>query len=116
MSVKVDLDKLAKALADFTFGYLITVGGGFRAHTVAVDAEPARACSRLDPSAGAPVATRTTHPDVTIVWPPNEPGGYALIVDSNTQIVDDRIGDLADNRGIRRRGRARHPDGLRVKR
>ena len=36
MSVKVDLDKLADALADFALGYLITVGDDFRAHTVAV--------------------------------------------------------------------------------
>jgi hypothetical protein len=36
MSVKVDLDQLADALADFTFAYLITVGDDYRAHTVAV--------------------------------------------------------------------------------
>ena len=36
MSVKVDLDKLAETLVDFPFGYLITVGDDFRAHTVAV--------------------------------------------------------------------------------
>jgi hypothetical protein len=36
MSVKVDLDQLADALADFTFAYLITVGDDHRAHTVAV--------------------------------------------------------------------------------
>ncbi len=36
MSVKVDLDKLGQTLADFPFGYLITVGDDFRAHTVAV--------------------------------------------------------------------------------
>ena len=38
MSVKVELDRLAEALADFAFGYLITVGDDYRAHTVAVDA------------------------------------------------------------------------------
>ncbi len=37
MSVKVDLDQLADALADFSFGYLITVGDDYRAHTVAVE-------------------------------------------------------------------------------
>jgi hypothetical protein len=36
MSVRVDLDKLAAALADFTFAYLITVGEDLHAHTVAV--------------------------------------------------------------------------------
>ena len=37
MSVKVDLDQLAEALADFTFAYLVTVDDGHRAHAVAVD-------------------------------------------------------------------------------
>jgi hypothetical protein len=37
MSVKVDLDQLAGALADFTFAYLVTVDDGYHAHTVAVD-------------------------------------------------------------------------------
>ena len=36
MSVKVDLDTLAEALADFSFAYLVTVGDDYRAHTVAV--------------------------------------------------------------------------------
>ena len=35
MSVKVDLDQLANTLADFTFGYLISVGDDYRAHAVA---------------------------------------------------------------------------------
>ena len=46
MSVKVDLDKLADALADFTFAYLITVGDDYRAHTVAV--EPVLTDGHLD--------------------------------------------------------------------
>ena len=37
MSVEVDLNQLAGALADFTYAYLITVGGDYRAHTVAVE-------------------------------------------------------------------------------
>ena len=46
MSVKVDLDQLAGALADFTFAYLITVGDDYHAHTVAV--EPVLADGVLD--------------------------------------------------------------------
>ena len=46
MSVKVDLDQLADALADFTFAYLITVGDDYRAHTVAV--EPVLSDGALD--------------------------------------------------------------------
>ena len=37
MSVKVDLDRLADELANYTFAYLVTVGDDFQAHTVAVE-------------------------------------------------------------------------------
>jgi hypothetical protein len=81
MSVKVDLDQLADALADFTFAYLITVGDDYRAHTVAV--QPVLADGILDVGAIGK-STRVNvakHNGVTLVWPPREPGGYSLIVD-----------------------------------
>jgi hypothetical protein len=37
MSVKVDLHKVADALTDYTFAYLVTVSDDYRAHTVAVE-------------------------------------------------------------------------------
>lgn len=81
MSVKVDLDELGSALADFSFAYLITVGADHRAHAIAVT--PVLAGGVFD--LGAPGATTSRnleqHPTVTLVWPPGEPGGYSLIVD-----------------------------------
>lgn len=81
MSVKVDLDQLADALADFTFAYLITVTDDYRAHTVAV--QPVLADGMLDVGAIGKTTRNNarTHPDVTVVWPPREPGGYTLIID-----------------------------------
>ena len=91
MSVKVDLDQLAGALDDFSFAYLITVGDDYRAHTVAV--EPVLADGVLDvgtigKSTGKNVAQ---HTDVTVVWPPREPGGYTLIVDGIGKPTDDAL-------------------------
>ena len=43
---KVDLERLAAALDDFPFGYLITVDDGFHAHTVTV--EPTMRGATLD--------------------------------------------------------------------
>ncbi len=37
MSVKVDLDRLADALTEYTFAYLVTVDDDYHAHTVAVE-------------------------------------------------------------------------------
>lgn len=91
MSVKVDLDQLDDALADFTFAYLITVGDDFRAHTVAV--QPVLVDCVLDVGAIGK-STRSNagaHPDVAVVWPPREPGGYSLIVDGHGQPTDDGL-------------------------
>lgn len=91
MSVKVDLDQLAGALADFTFAYLVTVDDGYRAHTVAV--EPALDDGVLDVGAvGATTRNNAgAHPDVTVVWPPREPGGYTLIVDGCARLTDSAL-------------------------
>jgi hypothetical protein len=88
MSVKVDLDQLADALADFTFAYLITVGNDYRAHTVAV--EPVFADGVLDVgSVGNTTRTNVDERDgVTLVWPPRDAGGYTLIVDGRGEPSD----------------------------
>lgn len=81
MSVPVDLDKLAEALADFTFAYLITVGDDFRAHAVAVDPVLADGAFEVSQVGRSTRRNAAAHADVTLVWPPAEPGGYSLIVD-----------------------------------
>jgi hypothetical protein len=88
MSVKVDLDQLADALADFTFAYLITVGDDYSAHTVAV--QPVLTAGVIDVgSVGNSTRKNVAHHDgVTVVWPPREPGGYTLIVDGQGQPTD----------------------------
>lgn len=91
MSVKVDLDQLADALADFTFAYLISVGDDFRAHTVAVDPV------LIDGVIGVGAAGRHTranlaeHSAVTVIWPPLEPGGYSLIIDGTGELSGDEV-------------------------
>jgi hypothetical protein len=81
MSVPVDLDKLAGALADFTFAYLVTVGDDYRARTVAVNPVLVDGVLDVGPVGGGTRKNLAGHVDVTLVWPPREPGGYSLIVD-----------------------------------
>jgi hypothetical protein len=116
MSVKVDLDKLADALADFTFGYLITVGDDFRAHTVAV--EPVLNAGTFDVGQMGSGTRRNAvqHPDVTVVWPPADQGGYTLIVDGRAEVSDDGL-KVAPTRAVLHRratpdSAATSPDGL----
>jgi hypothetical protein len=98
MSIKVDLDQLADALAEFTFAYLITVGDDFRAHTVAV--QPAFADGVIDvgPIGNTTCTNVGKHDGVTLVWPPHEPGGYTLIVDGRGT-VDDTL-SVAPSRAV----------------
>jgi hypothetical protein len=88
MSVKVDLDQLIDALTDFTFAYLITVGDDYRAHTVAVDAVLSDGLLDVGSVGRSTSRNVEAHPDVTIVWPPREPGGYTLIVDGRGELTD----------------------------
>jgi hypothetical protein len=91
MSVKVDLDRLAGALADFTFAYLVTVDDGYHAHAVAV--EPALADGVIDVGTIGNSTRRNLaqHGGVTLVWPPREPGGYTLIVDGRGEPTDSTL-------------------------
>ncbi|BBZ35477.1 hypothetical protein [Mycolicibacterium confluentis] len=88
MSVKVDVDKLADTLADFPFGYLITVGDDFRAHTVAVS--PVLVDGALDVGSVGDTTRRNAgaHAAVTVIWPPADAGGYSLIVDGQAEVTD----------------------------
>ncbi|PRC47922.1 hypothetical protein C6A85_82460, partial [Mycobacterium sp. ITM-2017-0098] len=91
MSVKVDLDTLADTLGDFSFAYLVTVGDDYRAHTVAVDPELTGGALRLGSVGNSTRRNATAHPDVTLVWPPREPGGYTLIVDGAASASGDGL-------------------------
>ena len=88
MSVKVDLDQLADALADFTFAYLITVDDNFHPHTVAVQPVLADGVIDVGPVGGGTRRNLAQRDGVTLVWPPRDPGGYSLIVDGRGQPAD----------------------------
>lgn len=81
MSVTVDIDQLATALADYAFAYLVTVGDDYRAHTVAVSPVLDNGVLHIVSVGNSTRRNASSHPDVTLVWPPREPGGYTLIVD-----------------------------------
>jgi hypothetical protein len=93
----VDLARLAAALPDYPFAYLITVDDDYRVHTVTVEPE---LCDLPDGTDGRRaiidvglIGGRTRdnlaqRSDVTLLWPPPEPGGYSLIVDGQAETTD----------------------------
>ncbi len=94
---KVDLKRLAAALVDYPFAYLITVDDGYRVHTVTVqpvlrdlpdDPEGAGAVLDVGLIGGHTRKNLAHRSGVTLLWPPPEPGGYSLIVDGRTEATE----------------------------
>ena len=94
---RVDVKRLAAALTDYPFAYLITVDDGYRVHTVTVEPQLREFPDGPDgPEAIVDVGliggrTRKNledRRDVTLLWPPSAPGGYSLIVDGTAEVTD----------------------------
>lgn len=86
---KVDLQRLAAALGDFPFAYLITVDEEFRVRTVTVEPTLREGIIDVGLIGGHTRKNLAQRADVTLLWPPLEPGGYSLIVDGRAEISDD---------------------------
>ena len=91
MSISVNLDQLSDTLADFAFAYLVTVGDDYRAHTVAVDPVLADGALGIGPVGNATRRNASSHAQVTLVWPPRDPGGHTLIVDGVATVADGEL-------------------------
>lgn len=86
---KVDLQALAAALPDYSFAYLITVNDDYRAHTVTVEPTLRGAVLDIGLIGGGTRKNLAHRSDVTLLWPPHEPGGYSLIVDGDAIVQAD---------------------------
>jgi hypothetical protein len=90
MSIAVPLDELANALAEYPWGYLITVGDDQLGRTLAVPTDVRD--GRLWCTAGE--RTRgfaESRPEVTMVFPPSHGSGYSLIVDGLAEVAEDGV-------------------------
>ncbi len=80
MSIPVELSELADTLERYPWGYFVTVGGAGRAHSLAVPTDFRDGVLHL--CAGrSTIANVSARPEVTMVFPPSESGGYSLILD-----------------------------------
>ncbi|ORA09418.1 hypothetical protein [Mycobacterium arosiense] len=85
---KVDLKALADALVDYPYAYLITVDDEYRVHTVTVEPRLRDATLDVGLIGGRTRNNLARRADVTLLWPPAEPGGYSLIVDGSAEVSD----------------------------
>ena len=90
----VDFRRLAAALVDYPFAYLITVDDSYRVHTVTVEPMLRDAADGSGPLLDVGLIGGTTREnlasraDVTLLWPPPQPGGYSLIVDGRAEATE----------------------------
>ncbi len=82
----VDFKRLADALSDYRFAYLVTVDDAYRVHTVTVEPELRERVMEVGPVGGTTRRNAERRSSVTRVWPPLEPGGYSLIVDGQAEL------------------------------
>jgi hypothetical protein len=85
---KVDFQRLAAALNNYRFAYLVTVDRGYRVHTVTVEPELRHGVMDVGPIRGKTRRNVEDRSDVTLLWPPHKPDGYSLIVDGRAQVTD----------------------------
>ena len=84
---KVDFKRLAAALNNYRFAYLVTVDDQYRVHTVTVEPELRDGVLGVGLIRGRTRNNVENRRDVTLLWPPHEPGGYSLIVDGQAQVA-----------------------------
>ena len=112
MSVKVELGELAATLADYDVAYLVTVSDDARAHVLSVWPEVTDAGIVVDGVGRHTQTNAAARPDVTLVFPPVERGGYTLLVDG-AATVDGTTVTVVPAKAILHRPAA-GPDGRRA--
>jgi hypothetical protein len=85
---KVDFNRLAAALDDYRFAYLVTVDDEYRVHTVTVEPKLHEGVMDVGLIGGRTRTNVESRSNVTLLWPSSEPGGYSLIVDGHAEVAD----------------------------
>ena len=81
MSIEVPIDELAATVERYDFAYVVTVSDSGRPHLVAV--RPTVSGDELTVSVGrTSLANATVRPEITLVFPPVDEGGFSLVVDA----------------------------------
>ncbi len=91
MTIRVDLTELTATLADFDYAYLLTVNDEGRAHAVAVTPQLVDGAFRIGDLGRKSVTNAATRPNLSLVYPPRQVGGYSLIIDGDAAVDGDAV-------------------------
>ena len=88
MSIPVPIPELAEAIAEYPWGYLVTVRDDLRAHSLAVPTDLRDGVLHAD-GGRTTCANIAARAEVTMVFPHPQPGRYSLIVDGTAAVTAD---------------------------
>ncbi len=91
MSIRVDLSELSTALADHDYAYLMTVTDDGRVHVVAITPSVTEGALRVDEVGRRSTANLAARPNISLVFPPRDVGGFSLIVDGDAAADGDAV-------------------------
>lgn len=106
VSIDVDPGELADALERHDFAYLVTVSPQGRSHVVAVTPTLDGDVLAVEHLGRRTRANAEANPEVSLVWPPREPGDYSLIADGTAVLADDSL-TLTPSRAVLHRSAPR---------
>jgi hypothetical protein len=87
VSIVVDLDRLGSALADRSYGYLLTTSGD-TVKAVTVTASVVDGDVDIPVGSSGSARNLSENPAATLLFPPADAGGYSLIVDGTARATD----------------------------
>lgn len=85
---QIDFQRLADALDNYRFAYLVTVGDDYRVHTVTVEPELRERVLTIGLIGDRTRTNVESHGGITLLWPPSDPDDYSLIVDGRAEVVE----------------------------
>lgn len=85
---QIDFQRLADALGNYRFAYLVTVGDDYRVHTVTVEPELRERVLTIGLIGDRTRTNVESHSGITLLWPPSDPDDYSLIVDGRAKVVE----------------------------
>jgi len=91
MSIPVDLADLARALEDFGPGYLLTVSAAGTVKVVTVEPTVADGVLLVEGPGQGTLGNLAGNGSVTLVFPPQEPKGFTLLVDGTAEVAGDDV-------------------------
>ena len=91
MSIPVDVADLGDTLTLFGRGYLLTASAEGRVKAVSVLPVLVDGAFVVSGPGRGSLANAGAQPSVTLLWPPQEPGGHTLLVDGTAEVDGDDV-------------------------